>query len=109
MEKKADLRKKNHHPNRLPDQGMEPIVERQEYVKSETYYFLLLQDNVDSVCIHKVSTYLCMALYLGHGKNIYIPDMLFPLDNMTILKRLVLRMQGHLSILLTLVIYIVFS
>ena len=106
MEKKADLRKKNHHPNRLPDQGMEPIVERQEYVNSQTYDF---ENNVDLVCIHKVSTYLYMASYLGHGKNIYIPDMLFPLDNMTILKRLVLRMQGHLSILLTLVIYIVFS
>ena len=49
--------------------------------------------------------YLYMALYLGHDKNIYIPDMLFPLGNMTILNRLVLRMQGHLSILLTLVIF----
>ena len=59
----------------------------------------------DYVFIYMDLFYLYMALYLGHDKNIYIPDMLFPLGNMTILNRLVLRMQGHLSILLTLVIF----
>ena len=59
----------------------------------------------DYVFIHLDLFYLYMALYLGHDENIYIPDMLFPLGNMTILKRLVLWMQGHLSILLTLVIF----
>ena len=61
--------------------------------------------NVDYMFVHMDSFYLYMASYLGHDENIYIPDMLFPLGNMTILKRLVLWMQGHLSILLTLVIF----